>query len=663
MKIALLGNPNTGTTSLFNVITNTYARIGNFPGVTVEKNEGTIVYNKESIGFFDLPGIYSLSQFSRKQVISRDYIFNKEIDVIVNVIDVSNIERNLYLTTQLIETGKKVVVALNFYDLIEKSGGTIDIKFFEKILGCRVVPISARKNKGIDELLDVVCSSDNELNNKNTLINQNDILDAVEAIQDYVYSVSNVKPDFFNSMKLLEDDKMSLKYLKNINSNIDTKEIDRIVKMTNENVENSWDILIAQNRYDVIENIIKKLIIDENIIAFEKHEKSLKVDKILTNRVFALPIFFVIMFAVFWISFGPFGTWLTDWVFYLVVAFISFTRDFLTYVNASNWVVSFFCDGVIPGVGMVFTFLPQILILYFCLALLEDIGYMSRIAFIVDRTLRFVGLSGKALLPILMGFGCSVPALMATRTLNSERDRRLAIILTPFVSCSARLPIYMFFVAIFFPNAKVLILFSLYMLGIIVLLISGFILKKTVLRDTDSAFIIEIPPYRLPTIRNTTLKLYEIAGGYVKKTGFLLLVASIIIWFGQYFTPILAVAQSQQESIIGVLGSFISPIFEPLGLGSWQISAVLIIGFLAKEAVVPALAILFTAQTVGLAFTPITAYIFMVFTLLYLPCIVIFATIKKEMGTWKWTAFTIFLQTLVAWIGAFIIYNLLNFIF
>lgn len=668
MKVALLGNPNTGTTSLFNVITDTYAKIGNFPGVTVEKNEGTIVYNNEIVSFFDLPGVYSLSQFSKKEVLSRDYIFNKNIDVIINVVDVSNLERNLYLTTQLLEMGKDVVIALNFYDLLEKNGVKIDIKALEKQLGCRVIPISARKKNNIDELIEVVCSKKNttkentikETNKrKETLLDNKDILNAVKTIRNYIITKNNQKPNFFSSVKLLEDDKIALKHLKNINEEVDTKEIDRIVKMENENVNNSWDILIAENRYNVIEKIIEKIYIKN----FVDGEKSDKVDEILTHRIFALPIFLLIMFSVFWISFGPFGTWLTDWVFYFVITVIDITREFLISYNASDWVVSFFCNGVIPGLGMVVTFLPQILILYFLLALLEDVGYMSRIAFIADRVLRYIGLSGKALLPILMGFGCSVPALMATRTLNSERDRRLAIILTPFVSCSARLPIYMFFVSFFFSNSKVLVLFSLYMLGIVVLLISGFIFKKTILRDTDSAFIIEIAPYRIPTLRNTSLKLYEIAGGYVKKTGLLLLVASMIIWFGQYFTPMLSVAVTQSESIIGVLGNAISPIFAPLGLGTWQVSAILIIGFFAKEAVVPALSILYTANTVTTAFTPITAYTFMVFILLYLPCIVIFATIKREMGTWKWTAFTIFCQTAIAWIGSYFVYSTLSFVF
>ncbi len=654
MKIALLGNPNCGKTTLFNTLTNSNAKVGNFPGVTVEKREANLKHNDKIYEIVDLPGIYSLSPFSQEEVISRNYILDENVDVILNVVDVSNLERNLYLTTQLMEIGKKMIIALNFYDVLEARQDEIDIKELEKRLGCKVIPISAKKNTGIEDILKAV--SEDVVNKKHSVVENPKILQAVEHIKDNIRSKGNLSPDFFNCIKILEEDKVALKYIKAKYKNVDTKELDRIVKTTNESVDGSWDIVIASHRYDVIEKILKVAYIKETR---EEVTMSDKIDKVLTHKIWALPIFFLAMYGVFAITFGSFGSWFADTAAYFVddVLTVGF-ENFLINNNASDWVVSMFVDGIIPGVGMVLTFLPQILILFFFIAILEDVGYMARAAFIMDKTLRGVGLSGKAFVPMIMGFGCSVPAILATRTLNSERDRRLAIILTPFMSCGARLPIYTMFTMYFFSENETIIIFSMYLIGFIVALLCGFILKKTVLKDTDSAFILELPPYRRPTAKNVFTKLVETGGGYMKKAGSILLVASILVWVSQYFTPFLQVAESQQDSIMGVVGSIIAPIFAPLGFGTWQASVSLITGFVAKEVVVSTMSILYTPEALQAAFTQLSAYSFMVFTLLYMPCIVAFSTIKKEMGSWKWTCFTVAFQTSVAWVVAFLVYNI-----
>ncbi len=655
MKLALVGNPNCGKTTLFNILTNSNAKVGNFPGVTVEKREAKIKKDNKVLNFVDLPGVYSLSPFSQEEVISRNFIFEEDVDIVVNVVDASNLERNLYLTTQVLEIGIKTVVALNLYDVVEANGDTLDVVELEKRLGCRVIPVSAKTGKGVKELVEVV-AGELQPNRKNSLINNTDILKAVDKISENIVSKGNATPDFFNCVKLLEEDKVSLKYLKNKFKDVDTKEIDRIVKVTNESVNNSWDVVIAKNRYEVIEEIINLTY----KIGTEKSETvSEKIDKVLTHKYLALPIFFLAMFIVFSITFGAFGSWFADSATYLLEdVFTVWVENFFVSAGASDWAISLVVEGIIPGVGMILTFLPQILILFFFIALLEDVGYMARAAFIMDRTLRGVGLSGKAFVPMIMGFGCSVPAIMATRTLNSERDRRLAIILTPFMSCGAKLPIYVMFASYFFVGSETIVIFSMYLLGVVVALICGLILKNTALKDTDSSFILELPSYRKPTVKNISTKLKETAGGYIKKAGTILLVASIIIWVAQYFTPTFQIAQSQQDSIMGVIGSFIAPIFAPLGFGTWQASVSLITGFIAKEAVVSTMGIIYTPDQLAAAFTQLSAYSFMVFTLLYMPCIVAFSTIKKEMVTWKWTIFTIGFQTGVAWFVAFLVYQI-----
>ncbi len=654
MRIALIGNPNCGKTTLYNILTNSNAHVGNFPGVTVEKREARVKYKDVFYDVVDLPGIYSLSPFSQEEVISRNYILEEDVDVILNVVDVSNLERNLYLTTQLMEIGKKMIIALNFYDVLEAREDEIDIKELESKLGCKVIPVSAKKNTGIQNIVDAVASE--VVNKKHSVIENPNILQAVEHIRDNIRSKGNHAPDFFNCIKILEEDKVALKYLKANFKDVDTKELDRIVKNTNEKVEGSWDIVIASHRYDVIEKILKITYIKETR---EEVTISDKIDKILTHKIWALPLFFLAMYGVFAITFGAFGSWFADGAAYLLddVFTVAF-ENFLVNNNASEWVISLFVGGIIPGVGMVLTFLPQILILFFFIAILEDVGYMARAAFIMDKTLRGVGLSGKAFVPMIMGFGCSVPAIMATRTLNSERDRRLAIILTPFMSCGARLPIYSMFAMYFFTGNETVVIYAMYLIGVMVALICGFILKKTVLKDTDSAFILELPPYRKPTFKNVYTKLAETAGGYMKKAGGILLIASILVWISQYFTPLLQIAESQQESIMGVVGGIIAPIFAPLGFGTWQASVSLITGFVAKEVVVSTMSILYTPESLVAAFTPLSAFAFMVFTLLYMPCIVAFSTIKKEMGTWKWTWFTVAFQTTVAWVVSFLVYNI-----
>ncbi len=660
MKVALVGNPNSGKTTLYNKLTKSRSRVGNWAGVTVERKDGKFHYKNHLVNVTDLPGIYSLSPYSQEEVISRNFIFDERPDVIVNIVDATNLERNLYLTSQLLETNTKVIVALNMIDVLEESKKHIDVKELEKSLGCKVIPISASKNINITVLIDEIVSGDYPMPASSILESS--------YLYKYIAEINYITNfDTLISTKLLEDDIEAQKFVKKRLDEDTVDNINEVVQNAKNYFKEPMDMVIADERYKNIVSLCKKVLTVDDT---NKETITDKVDKILTHKFFAIPIFLLCMYLVFAVTFGPIGTFLLESAEYLVDdVILTFVENTLNALNASDWVISLFTEGIIPGVGMILTFLPQILILFLFLTILEDSGYMARAAFIMDNFLRRFGLSGKAFVPMLMGFGCTVPAIMATRTLESERDRRLAIILTPFMSCGARLQVYIVFAAIFFPNNTSFVVFSLYILGIIVAILSGLLLKVTVLKGEVETFIMELPPYRMPSFKNLVLNLWDKAKGFIYKAGTILLVAAIFIWVLQRFTFDFTMTSSADESILASIGKFIAPVFTPLGFGEWRATVSLLTGLIAKEAVISSLSILYTATesldatkelTIALSqnFTRASSLSYMTFVLLYTPCVVAFATTKREMASWKWTMFTVGYQTVVAYIFSFIVYEI-----
>lgn len=670
LKVALVGNPNSGKTTLFNALTKAKAHVGNWPGVTVERKEGVVKHDGEDIMVIDLPGIYSLSPYSQEEVLTRNYIYEEVPDVILNIVDATNIERNLYLTSQLLELGKKVVVALNMIDVINQNGEHVNVDKLAKDLGCVVVPISAAKGEGIDELLNDIKNHDNLVVPESIISKNESLFDGTKKITKAVNQILKIanseKVVYFDAIKMLEEDKVTEQY---INTVIDSSKVNKIKEFVESTkaMGTEWDITIADVRYKSLEYIIDDTFTDR--VDRTTDTVSDKIDKVLTNRVLAIPIFLGAMYLVFSVTFGAFGSFFLDSADYFVNdVLVNYFDSLLVNVGASPLAISLVTEGIIPGVGMILTFLPQIILLFTFLTILEDSGYMSRAAFIMDNILRRFGLSGKAFVPMLMGFGCSVPAIMATRTLENERDRRMAIILTPFMSCGARLPVYVVFAGIFFPENMTAVVFSLYILGILVAIGSGILLKSTVLKGGDATFIMEMPPYRMPVPRNVIINVWEKVKGYVYKAGTILLAASIVIWVLQNFNTSFQLVTDSENSILGAIGKTIAPIFTPLGFGEWRAAVSLLTGLIAKEAVVSTLSILYSGVdsievSNGLAsalrenFTPLSAYAYMAFVLLYMPCVVAFATIKREMASWKWTLFTITYQTAVAYIVALVIYQ------
>ena len=670
LQFALLGNPNSGKTTLFNTITGSRARVGNWPGVTVEQKVGKYKKNGIDLEIVDLPGIYSMSPYSEDEIVARDFVIHKKPQLIINIVDATNIDRNLYLTTQLMQTGVPIVIALNMMDQLESDGGKINSDELQRRLNVPVVPISASKNRGIDKLLDAAISFHKE-NKKNEPIQFGDksIYEITLEIQKLLES-SNENSTFFIAEKILEGEESLVEYIKGKNLELYNKIESKITESKLREKYSDLDIVMAENRYKFIESVTKSCV--DKPKQFGEAVASDKIDKILTNKYLALPIFIALILTVFQITFGPFGSFLADTVDeFLHETFTESVEEFLVSSDASDLTISLITDGIIPGVGMILVFLPQILLLFFFISILEDSGYMARAAFVMDKLLVKIGLSGKAFVPILMGFGCSVPAIMATRTLENERNRRLAIILTPFMSCGARLPVYAVFVGAFFATGhQTMVIFSLYMLGVLVAIISAFILKNTVLKGETPTFIMELPPYRMPIFKNLMIHIWEKAKGFAKRAGLILLPSAIIIWFLQGFDMSFQLVEDQADSIFGNIGIFLTPIFEPLGFGEWRASVALLTGFIAKEAVVGTLGILYGVGESGSLsgmlqeyFTPVSAYAYMAFVLLYMPCIVAFATIQREMNSWKWTLFTVVFQTGVAWTVSLIIYQVGNLIF
>lgn len=663
-KMALAGNPNCGKTTLFNVLTGSNQYVGNWPGVTVQKKVGKTKSGHSEI--VDLPGIYSLSPYSMEEIVTRDYIINEHPEVIINIIDGTNLERNLYLTIQLIELNRPMIVAVNMMDDILTKGWRLDCERLSVELGLPVVPITARRGENVDAVLK---KAEKLAHGKEYCSPQISYDNATQnALNDILFILSENEFDEFFPLqffagKLLEGDE-DAKTLCKLNED----QLLRIEKIVSDYEKTSQygdrETMLADSRYKYIERISNKCLHKGD--SANNLTTSDKIDKVITNRFLAIPIFLLTMLVMFAFTFGPIGTFLGDCISYLFNdLLVPAAASLLDSANAPEWCYSFIIDAAIGGVSGVLVFLPQITVLFLCLSLLEDSGYMARAAFIMDRLLRKLGLSGKSFIPMLMGFGCTTPAVMAARTLENDKDRRLTMMLTPFMSCGARLPIYAVFAGAFFAQNQGLIVFSIYILGVIVAILTGVVLKKTVFRGPVAPFVMELPPYRLPLLKSVILHVWEKCKGFIVKAGTVIFSMSILVWFFQNFSPSFVMISDSSQSMLGKFGSIIAPIFIPLGFGVWQAAVALLTGLIAKESVVSTLTVLYAAgQTAMLpaaltqSFTPAAALSFMVFTLLYMPCISAFVTMCKEMNSAKHAAFSAVMQFFIAYGVSALVYRI-----
>ena len=684
IRIALEGNPNCGKTTLFNDITGSKQHVGNWPGVTVEQKTGKYKKNKE-IEIVDLPGIYSLSPYSAEEIVARDYIVDENPDVLIDIVDGTNIERNLYLTLQVLETKIPTVIALNMMDEVEASGTKIDVKKLSKILGVPVIPIVARNGKGVNELMEAaqkIASSKTQSNDLEVFSPQvnNYITEIVGLLNDNDnQNHKSSSYEMWQAIKILEEDEIVIEKLP---GNKRAK-ITSIVEKANSDFNGDTEAEIADQRYKFISEVVNKTVSKPlKANGQRKETTSDKIDKVLTNRIIAIPAFLVIMYALFSITFGEGPLGIGVWLQTIVTDFWDgpFTETIMGAIEsmgAADWATGLVGDGILAGVGGVVSFLPQILVLFLLMSFLEDSGYMARVAFVMDRLFRRFGLSGKSFIPLLMGYGCSVPAVMASRTLESDKDRKLTIMITPFMSCGAKLPIYLMFAATLFTQYnQTLIIYSIYMIGIVVAVIGALILSNTLFKGETSNFIMELPQYRIPTLRSVLIHAWEKVKGFAIKAGTIILGSTILIWFLSSFN--FSGMCEMDESILASIGRGIQWIFTPLGFGEWRASVAVVTGWIAKENIVSTFGVLFgaadavseaaaegTAALPGLSavFTQAAAFSYMAFNLLCMPCFAAVGAIKKEMGSWKWTGITIAFQMITAYIVAFIVYHVCMFIF
>lgn len=661
-SIALVGNPNCGKTTLFNALTGSNQYVGNWAGVTVEKKVGKIINSDYQL--VDLPGIYSLSPYSMEEKLAGEYIIKEGPEAIINIIDGTNIERNLYLTVQLIELRKPMVLVINMMDDVKASGGNIDVLYLSDLLGIPVVPISARRNHNIDKVVEEVHKVIKhniippEINYDNYTQN------ALNEIYSIIVKNCETKlPYAHYAAKLLEGDKDVKSILKLSEGQLE--QIEKVVsKYENTSTYGDREAMLADARYKFITEVVKKAVIKGK--NSDKMSVSDKIDAVVTNRFLAIPIFLLIMFGMFSLTFGAVGSYLSDLIDKFFSDILSpFVEKALTTANAPGWTFSLIIDAVIGGVGGILTFLPQIGLLFLCLSFLEDSGYMARAAFITDRFLRKLGLSGKSFIPMLMGFGCTTPAVMATRTTENMSERRLTIMLVPFMSCGAKLPIYALFAGLFFKEYQGLVVFSMYLIGFIVAILVGLVLHKTVFKGAMAPFVMELPTYRLPMPSAILKNTWDKCKGFIIKAGTIIFSMSVLIWLLQTYTPSFKVATDSTDSMFGIIGAFIAPILIPLGFGTWQAGVSILSGLVAKEAVVSSMLVLYAASNeaelmtiLSGVFTPLSAFTFMVFCLLYVPCISAFVTIKREMGSWKWALASAGMQIGIAYIVSLAIYQI-----
>ncbi|OCN02038.1 ferrous iron transport protein B [Clostridium sp. W14A] len=661
MILGLAGNQNCGKTTLFNQLTGSNQHVGNFPGVTVARKDGQIRGHKD-VTVVDLPGIYSLSPYSNEEIVTRDFLLNNNPDAIINIVDATNIERNLYLSMQLIELDIPMVIALNMMDEVRANGGTIKIKEFQKQLGVPVIPISASKNEGLEELIDTVL----EVAEAKRAPRRQDFCSG--AVHRTIHSIAHMVEDHaqrikvpprFAATKLVEGDEPMRKALRLSENEIDMVMHD-VTEMERE-LGTDREAALADMRYSFIESLCASTVVKMG--ESREHRRSVAIDRVLTGKYLAIPIFLLIMMLIFWLTFGVIGTALSDLLSLGITAVTDAADAGLTAYGINPIVKSLVIDGVFAGVGSVLQFLPIIVVLFFFLSILEDSGYMARVAFVMDKLLRRIGLSGRSFVPMLIGFGCSVPAIMSTRTLSSERDRKMTILLTPFMSCSAKLPIYAVFTAAFFPKHAALVMILLYVMGILMGVGSGLLMRGTVFHGNPVPFVMELPNYRMPSAKSVLLLIWDKARDFLVRAFTVIFVATIIIWFLQTFDTRFNPVSSGSDSMLAMIGRWIAPIFAPLGFGDWMSSTALITGFTAKEAVISTLAVLTGTdvsnlpQALSTLFTPLTAFTFLTFTLLYTPCIAAVNAVRQEMGSVRSAVGVVFYQCGVAWIAAFLVYQ------
>lgn len=673
VSIGFIGNPNCGKTTLFNAYTGANLKVANWPGVTVEKKEGTTTYQGETYRLIDLPGIYSLTSYTMEEKVSRECIMSEEVDIIVDVVDASSLERNLYLTLQLIELGKPVVIALNMMDIVEERGMELDLHRLPEMLGVPTIPVSARKKSGLSILMHAVAHHKEAIgpgplihhhygkhsihqhdhHAEYAMVYEDEIEDKIDAI---ITRLSEAYPDMMNkrwhAIKLLEQDASVIE-----NHPIDLSGI----------VDHSYEKDIINQKYDFIEEIISEVLVNKS----QKEASTDTIDRYLTSRYLGLPIFLLIMALVFFLTFTV-GDWLKGYFEIALEWFSSFVSNGMDSLHIHAMLVSLVVDGIISGVGGILTFLPNIFILFLALAILEDSGYMARVAYVMDDIMSRLGLSGRAFLPLLLGFGCSVPAVMASRALESSKDRFKTILITPFMSCSARLPIYVLFSSMFFGKHAMLVCYSLYLLGIIVAIATAYILSKMDGSKADHALLIELPEYKSPNAHTIAIYVWEKVKDYLSKAGSVIFLASVIMWVILNFGPHGYVSDIG-ESFGSYIGKAIVPVFRPIGLGYWQIIVALIAGIAAKEVVVSSCSVLFGIQNAATAhgmsamaetlaamgFGASNAYALMVFCLLYVPCTATIATIHRELRSWKLTGMVITYQLVIAWIMSFVVFHIL----
>lgn len=657
LTYALVGNQNCGKTTLFNQLTGSNQHVGNFPGVTVDRKDGSIKgYSNTDVT--DLPGIYSMSPYSSEEIVSRNFVLNEKPKAIINIVDATNIHRNLYLTMQLLEMDIPMVVALNMMDEVLGNQGSIDVNEMEALLGVPVIPISAAKNEGVSELVEhaIHIAKYQEHPLRQDFCDKNDhdgavhrcIHAVIHLIEDHAQKAEI--PVRFAATKAIEGDKLILEQLK-----LDKNEMEMLEHIVQQ-MENERGLdrsaAIADMRFDFIERLCEKTVVKPK--ESKERIRSEKIDKILTGKYTAIPCFIGIMVLVFYLTFNVIGAWLQGILKFGIDKISEAADSAMTAAHVNSAVHSLVTDGIFNGVGSVLSFLPIIVTLFFFLSLMEDSGYIARVAFVMDKLLRKIGLSGRSIVPMLIGFGCTVPAVMATRTLTSERDRKMTILLTPFMSCTAKLPIYAFFVSVFFPKQGGLIMAGLYLLGILVGILAACLYKNTLFKGEPVPFVMELPNYRLPGAKNVGQLLWEKAKDFLQRAFSVILLATIVVWFLQSFDLHLNMVKDSADSILAMVAGFLVPIFKPVGLGDWKICTALISGFMAKESVVSTLEVLFADGIAG-ALSPLSAASLLVFSLLYTPCVAAIASIRRELGG-KWAVGVVFWQCAVAWICALIMH-------
>ncbi len=665
LTFALAGNQNCGKTTLFNQLTGSNQHVGNFPGVTVDRKDGQIRGHAEAT-VTDLPGIYSLSPYSSEEIVTRDFLLKEKPTGIINIVDATNIERNLYLTIQLMELQIPMVLALNMMDEVRANGGTVIVNELEALLGIPVVPISAARNEGIDELIDhaIHVARHRETPGRIDFCEAGGDNDPRGAVHRCIHAIVHLIEDHarraglpprFAATKLVEGDAPILEQLDLDQNEKETLE-HTIVEMEHE-TGTDREAALADMRFRFIEGVCDQTVVHP--VESREHKRSVAIDRVLTGKYTAIPCFIAILALVFWLTFGVVGVALSDLMELAIGAVTDWVDAGLTAYGINPVVHSLVIDGIFAGVGSVLSFLPTIVTLFFFLSILEDTGYMARVAFVMDKPLRRIGLSGRSFVPMLIGFGCSVPAIMATRTLSSDRDRRMTVLLTPFMSCSAKLPIYGLFTAAFFPRGwQPVVMVALYLMGVVFAVVYALVLKHTRFRGEPVPFVMELPNYRLPSPKSVGQLIWDKAKDFIQRAFTIIFVATVIIWFLQSFDARLNVVESPDSSLLAMIGGWIAPVFAPLGFGDWRVSTALITGFTAKESVVSTLTVLLGGDTalLGSLFTPFTAFVFLTFTLLYTPCVAAIAAARRELGSAKAAAGVVVAQCLIAWVAAFAVH-------